>query len=130
MTGFLRNVGLVQLSKINLIRENKMITKYFQPVVLLLDDVRGIYIPANFVNEFDLSTWQGLDNINLGHLSEPENECYWDTWYDVLSNASYTDDKGNVFTLHQDGDLWAICFDKMTDEEKENFGFELDCEEY
>jgi hypothetical protein len=106
-----------------------MLTKYFQSVVFLLSDARGVYIPANFVECFDLSTWQGLENINLDDLSEPENGCYWDTWQDVLSNASYTDDKGNVFTLYQDGNLWAICFEKMTNEEKENFGFELDCEE-
>jgi hypothetical protein len=61
------------------------------------------------------------------HVKTTHKGKTWERGTDVLSNASYTDDKGNVFTLYQDGDLWAICFDKMTDGEKENFGFELDC---
>lgn len=32
--------------------------------------------------------------------------------------------KDDVIHLHQDGDLWAFCFDNMTDEEKMNFGWE------
>jgi len=41
----------------------------------------------------------------------------------ILNNARYTDKNGNVWRLMQDGDLWAYCFELMTDEEKENFGF-------
>jgi hypothetical protein len=45
-------------------------------------------------------------------------------WIWVLDNAKYLAEGGDVYQLHQDGDLWGICYEKMTDEEKENFGFE------
>ena len=35
-----------------------------------------------------------------------------------------TDGLGDIFRLHQDDDLWAVCSEKMTMEEKENFGFD------
>jgi hypothetical protein len=31
---------------------------------------------------------------------------------------------GKKYTLWQDGDLWAIAFDHLSDDEKENFGFD------
>ena len=56
----------------------------------------------------------------------PESEGYWDVWNSVLNKAFLIDYEGNRFTLYQDGDLWALCFDRMTPEEKSNFGFESD----
>jgi hypothetical protein len=32
---------------------------------------------------------------------------------------SYTDPEGHVWTLEQDGDLWLICPDLMTSEERD-----------
>lgn len=93
---------------------------------LLLSDARGIYIPRDFYKSFDLNGW----NINSGEvngiedLSNPENTYYWDTWDMVLTNAFFIDKDGNKWTLHQDGDLWAICYELMTDEEKHNFRFD------
>jgi hypothetical protein len=50
-------------------------------------------------------------------LTGPHREEYWDAWTDVCDNASYTDSDGYIWNLHQDGDLWAICQELMTDEE-------------
>lgn len=56
----------------------------------------------------------------------PDSETYWESWDSVLANATYTDDEGNTWRLHQDGDLWCYCVDLMTNDEKENFGFEVE----
>ena len=83
---------------------------------LLLSDVRGIYIPRDFAEGFDLNAWH-ID-FDVSALSDPESELYWDTWERVVSSAFLLDAEGNCFTLHQDGDLWAICPNLMTDIEK------------
>jgi len=92
-------------------------------IQLLLSDARGIYIPANFVECFDIDKWH-TDSKYVSRLSSPNEEFYWDNWDHVLNNAYFIDDKGNKWHLWQDGDLWAICLELMTDEEKANFGFE------
>ena len=107
-------------------------------IILILSDARGIYIPRDFLtdsdNEIDVdhcAAW-GLTSDNFQHwmlATEPDSEGYWDAWQWVLDNAKFTDDKGNVYRLHQDGDLWGICFEQMTDEEKENFGFEVETDD-
>lgn len=93
-------------------------------VELLLADARGIYIPRDFVQGFDLSKWQGISEWAAQECTDPINYNYWEAWNEILCNATHTAPDGRVFTLHQDGDLWALCIDNMTEEERENFGFE------
>lgn len=102
-----------------------MKTLKFEAVVHLLNDARGIYIPRDFVQSFDLNKW-GLYKDHEAILSNPEDEFYWDEWNMVLDNAKLIDDAGNEFRLYQDGDLWAICYDRMSSEEKKSFGFDED----
>ena len=100
--------------------------KPLPPVALLLCDSRGVFIPQHFVTQFDLTKWEGIKQDDIEALKAgPEHEHYWETWDDVTSNATFTHN-GNVWRLHQDGDLWACCFELMTDEEKTNFGFNDD----
>lgn len=104
--------------------------------ILILSDARGIYIPRDFVCD----DWNGVDiehcdawGISLEDatiLQNPDNEGYWETWNDVLNNAVYVDLEGNIFKLYQDGDLWGICYDKLTNEEKRNFSFDVDTEDF
>ena len=104
-------------------------------VALILSDSRGIYIPRDFLtdnyNEIAVdhcAAW-GLNADNFQHwflALEPDSEIYWDAWDWVLEHAKFTDADGNVYRLYQDGDLWGLCFERMTDEEKENFGFEIE----
>ena len=89
---------------------------------LLLNSARGIYIPQNFVECFDADEWH-LSQHDVNELSDPNNEFYWDAWNSVLDTAYFVDEEGNKWTLFQDGDLWAICFELMTEEELDNFGF-------
>ena len=97
-------------------------------VILLLSDARGIYIPRDFASDFNFGEdgWQGVSQEDREDLSDPENEWYWEMWDKVLSNAHYIDElSGKVYHLYQDGDLWAVCFPSLTDEEKRNFGWDL-----
>ena len=93
-------------------------------VLHLLTDARGVYIPQNFVEMFDVKEW-GLDPESwaIKACAEgPDNEEYWDAWDSILCNAKYSKD-GDTWFLHQDGCLWAMCYERMTDEEKRAFEF-------
>lgn len=88
-------------------------------VELLLSDARGIYIPRDFASE--CNGWDNIPDKDREILEAgPEHELYWDTWNDVLAEASFTDDFGNIWHLWQDGDLFIFCAELMTDEEHEN----------
>ena len=96
-------------------------------IQLLLSDARGIYIPRDFVDGFDLDKW-GLDPDSWEVqtcLKGPsyENDDYWEAWASILDKAEFKE-AGHTWRLNQDGDLWSICHELMTDEEKNNFGFE------
>jgi hypothetical protein len=93
-------------------------------IQLLLSDARGIYIPRAFTQTCKIDKFTGITEENIQECSNPDNEGYWDAWQEILDNAKYTHDDGREFTLHQDGDLWLICVDKLTPEERENFGFD------
>ena len=92
-------------------------------VQLLLSDARGVYIPRDFAKNFNLEKWH-VDNKYIHLLSSPDNEWYWDYWDVVCSNAYFVDEYNNKWRLWQDGDLWAVCYELLTDEEKYNFGFD------
>lgn len=111
-------------------------SKKLDAVVLILSDSRGVYIPQHFLTEDNgeisvehCATW-GLTEENREHWGDaaldPETEGYWDAWQWVLDHAEHTTEDGDRYTLHQDGDLWGICLERMTAEEKSNFGFEED----
>lgn len=92
-------------------------------VTLALSDARGVYIPQHFVEGFSLEAW-GLSPDSWAVqqcLAGPESEGYWDAWDELLRTAKHVDGNGIEWTLHQDGDLWFVALDWMTEEEKENF---------
>lgn len=73
--------------------------------VLLISDANGIYIPQIFYNNFDFGQWK-LNKNDYEELSNPDNECYWDMWEQLLNNAECCKDGLNYY-LDQDGDLFA-----------------------
>lgn len=104
--------------------------KKLNALVFILSEARGDYIPRDFVcdewNEIAIEHCEAW-GIKLEHaaiLQNPDNEGYWDVWNNVLDYAEYTD--GDKYRLMQDGDLWGCCYEKMTDEEKRNFGFDVE----
>jgi hypothetical protein len=109
--------------------------KPLDAVIHMLSDARGVYIPRDFIEmvhtapiegEPDTLYWQGIASDDAEILKNPDHEWYWEAWDSVLSKAFLIDHEGNKYTLWQDGDLWAYCIEKMTDEEKHNFGFDTD----
>ncbi len=91
-----------------------------------MDGAYGIYVPQRFIQNRDLTNWTGISMTDIEILNVgPEHAYYWEVWDDVLSNVCYTLD-GHVWKLSQDGDLWAYCFELMSDEEKINFGMTED----
>ena len=104
-----------------------------EAVILILGESRGMNIPRDFliddlgnIAEDHCTAW-GLTTDNSGWWEGAIDPClghYWDCWIWILDNAEYTTPEGDVYRLHQDGDLWGICYEKMTTEEKENFGFD------
>lgn len=92
-------------------------------IQILLSGAHGIYIPRDFVRDFVLDNWNiaGKDDAwAIEACNDPDNEQYWDAWVYILDNASCMDD-GKVYTLFQDGDLFAIAYDDLDDDEYYNF---------
>jgi hypothetical protein len=95
----------------------------FNAVVLMVNGAHGVYVPETFATMIDPSQWSGISDEDLLALQLREfgeDGAYWETWDTVLNNATYTDKDGNVFRLHQDGDLWAYCIERMSLEEQQN----------
>lgn len=85
---------------------------------ILLDESRGIYIPQKFAEGFE--DWRNIDDDALFILRDgPDNPEYQEAWDEVLDTATYTDKRGIVFRLEQDGDLWAVPVDAVNPDESE-----------
>lgn len=83
---------------------------------LLVDGARGIYVPQYFAQTTPRDLLSGVSEEDWAILEAgPDHEWYWDTWDDVLGNASITGDDGTVYYLHQDGDLWLVPEDATND---------------
>ena len=101
-------------------------------VILILSDSRGIYIPRDFIcDDYNEIAWEhcaawSLTEENKTHwidAANPDSDWYWDAWQWICDHAYFTAENGDKYHLYQNGDLWGICYDKMTMEEKRNFGF-------
>lgn len=90
---------------------------------LMVSDSHGVYVPKVFAQSFSPEKWQFRDGdadwetCSMG----PDTDWYWESWEWILQRAVHKDSEGNVWTLHQDGDLWAVCVELMTDEEYEGY---------
>lgn len=85
----------------------------------------GIYIPSHFAQSVnrecivELARWKkGLNFIANEDNIELDN--YYDVWSDMLNHIELKDNNGNLWTLYQDGDLFMVCYEMMTMEEKRN----------
>lgn len=90
-------------------------------VSLLVNDAHGVYVPQVFFKNYDTDLWSGIDPDNVKIIEEgPEHEYYWEAWDEVLASARYTLG-GHTWTLWQDGNLFAVCGDLLTDVEYKCF---------
>lgn len=92
---------------------------------LLCDSGHGVYIPQLMAGRLHNAGWTGITAYDIlaienGPYGE-DSDQYWQAWQDVLYDAEFADEKGNIWRLYHDGDLWAYCEELMTDEEKINF---------
>lgn len=101
---------------------NKSVKK--EPAVILFcDGSSGNYIPQRFAEEINTQYLSGVSQDDLNELANPDNEYYWETWDKVCDNAVVSFN-GDEYRLHQSDALWLLCYDRMSDQEKENFGFD------
>lgn len=77
---------------------------------LLCDSHHGQYIPQIMARLLFDAGRTGFDLEKVAELEAGpyEIEWYWDTWNDVLNSAQFTDEKGVVWYLYHDGDLFAV----------------------
>lgn len=101
-----------------------------QGVHHILSEARGVYTPRDFVSDDGVTLYRrtaarwGIKPDDAAILAAgPDTEHYWETWGDVLLYARCEVD-GFVFMLYWSGDLFAVCPELMTAEEKAHFGFD------
>lgn len=92
-------------------------------IILFCNNASGIYIPQRFAQEIKRDLVVGIEPDFLDHLLDPDGENYWSDWGHVL-NYCQVKNGDNTWILFQDGDLWLLDLDRMTEEEKQNFGFD------
>lgn len=107
----------------------KVQAKTNEGVILFADGARGIYIPQYFAQSIKKEMVRGVSDEDWQILEAgPDHDLYWETWDTVERNAEVTLD-GHKYTLtygEGGGDLFLICPELMSDEEKENFGIEAE----
>ena len=90
-----------------------------EAMILFCDSASGRYIPQRFAAEIMPQYLRGVSQDDLNELADPDSEWYWHAWHKILDNATVVD--GDLtYRLHHDGDLWLICDELLTDEEREN----------
>lgn len=90
-------------------------------VEILADASHGQNLPQYVIQSLVDAGWKGITDLNKRELlSGPDEEFYWDSWNEVLDNATF-EMNGGLWRLHQDGDLFALNETMMTPQEYHNF---------
>jgi len=95
---------------------------------LLLSDAHGIYLPQIFVQNFLGGGHGRVSGVDVDSVAVvgagPDTLDYWDAWGNILNNFRYTTPDGDTFGLWQDGDLWLVCYERITEEEATSIGID------
>ena len=92
-------------------------------VKCIVDGTNGVFVPMVFAQTVNRALLSGVTAETLDYLaqnSSVEDDGFWDAWDSVLNNARITHN-GKIYHLHQDGDLFIIDWDNLTDDESEAF---------
>ena len=74
----------------------------------LIDANRGIYIPRIFAQRYGSACIKGITKIDIDILLQgPDNDYYFDIWDEVVNEVEFLFD-GQLCTLFEDGDLFAV----------------------
>jgi hypothetical protein len=98
---------------------------------ILLSDARGVYIPRDFADSFNICDENGNPITDssvieaLEDIKNPDSETYWDSWVEVLDSVCvYSSKTKDIYFLYQDGDLFGIHkgdLEKLSDSEADEF---------
>ena len=76
-------------------------------IIHLVNSAHGVYVPQVFAGMAECSEWV-IDPDDLAIITAgPDYPDYREAWESILNNA-HIQVGGFKYTLHQDGDLWAI----------------------
>ena len=95
-----------------------------QNIKCIVDGRHGVFVPQWFAQTVNRALLSGVTTEDLDYLAKEgsiEDDGFWDIWDSVLNNARITHN-GKIYHLHQDGDLFAIDWDNLADDEFEAFG--------
>lgn len=107
-------------------------------IMLLFEDSRGVYIPRDYAQEIYHKYFTGymrkdVDELErIGNTRNPtieDMELYHEIWDRVLQNAEHVDQDGHAWHLEQDMDVFLVCPELMTEQEKMDFYGENELEE-
>jgi predicted kinase len=74
---------------------------------LIVDGSFGIYVPQRFVRRYAPADW-GVSDADAAILeSGPDHPEYWDTWSDVLRDATHTDNVSDIAHDMGPGDAYV-----------------------
>jgi len=100
-----------------------------EAINLLVSDSYGWKIPARFADIVmaamdicggTLHDWTGVTRAELEICADTSHPDYWETWDNILENVRVTRG-GHTWRLWQDGDLFSVCEELMTPQEREEF---------
>lgn len=97
-----------------------------QNIECIVNSAHGVFVPMVFAQTVNRGLLSGVSAETLDYLAKEESADdvdFWDVWDNVLNSARITHN-GKIYHLHQDGDLFAIDWDNLTNDEKYNFGFD------
>ena len=92
----------------------------------VVDGRHGVFVPQWFAQTVNRELLSGVTAETLDYLAKEESVedvDFWDAWDSVLNNARITHN-GKIYHLHHDGDLFAIDWDNLTEEESAALGLE------
>ena len=95
-----------------------------QNVECIVNGAHGVYVPRVFAQTVNRGAMSGVSVETLEYLAKDESvedDWFWEEWDSVLNNARITHN-GKIYHLHQDGDLFAIDWDNLAEDESEVFG--------
>lgn len=103
----------------------------YSGIILFVDSHHGAYIPKVFVEMINRDYWQPISDYDEKILMagpDVDDSCeYWEVWHKFIDGSQFlTDQDGHKWFLHQDGDVFLMCEEKMTDQEKQQW--DIDCE--
>ena len=76
-------------------------------IVCIVDGCQGVEVAKSFINSFHREHWN-ISKSDADILNNPDHDDYWEVWDEVLRDASFTDADGSIWSLYQDGDLFAV----------------------